>query len=66
MQVTITLEKNKVTKVFQASEVLFISDWLDLVTEVTRSEYTNVAGVAVEHHNGEMSWSEESAGGITW
>jgi len=57
MQVTITLEKDQVTKIFQASEVLFLSDWMSLMAEATRSEYNNVINVAVEHANGSMSWS---------
>ena len=56
MQVHITMELGGITKTVSA-DVDYLEDWLHLVSEATRSEWTNVESIAAERSDGRMVWS---------
>ena len=56
MQVHITMELGGITKTLSA-DVDYLEDWLHLVSEATRSEWTNVESIAAERSDGRMVWS---------
>ena len=56
MQVHITMTTCGITKTVSA-DVDYLEDWLHVVSEATRSEWTNVKSVAAERSDGRMVWS---------
>lgn len=59
MQVEIKMTSSGVTKIISA-DVDFLEDWLHVVSEATRSEWTNVQALAAERSDGRMVWSCEA------
>ena len=54
MQVQIAMKSNGITKTISAE------DWLYLLSEATRSEWTSVESIAAERSDGRMVWSCEA------
>lgn len=59
MKVTITFESENRSKTFVSHKVLFLSDWLTVVDDATRSEFKDIQGIAAEHSGGLIAWSKE-------
>jgi hypothetical protein len=59
MQVGITMKSNGITKTISA-DVDYLEDWLYLLSEATRSEWTSVESIAAERSDGRMVWSCEA------
>lgn len=57
MKVTITFENGHNSKTFISNKVLFLSDWLTVVDDATRSEFLGTEGIACERSNGQVVWS---------
>lgn len=56
MQVEIKMTCGGLVKAISA-DVDFLEDWLHVVSEATRSEWTNVESIAAERSDGRMVWS---------
>lgn len=56
MQVHITMSLGGITKTVSA-DVDYLEDWLHVISEATRSEWTNVESIAAERSDGRMVWS---------
>mgnify|MGYP003629181186 CR=1 FL=1 len=59
MQVEIAMKSNGITKTISA-DVDYLEDWLYLLSEATRSEWTSVESIAAERSDGRMVWSCEA------
>lgn len=59
MQVDIIMNSEGITKTISA-DVDYLEDWLYLLSEATRSEWTNVEAIAAEREDGKIVWSCQS------
>ena len=66
MKVTICFEGENTTNTFESTNVLFLTDWLTVVNEATRSEFKGIEGIAAEHSGGLISWSKDDEVQMLW